>query len=160
MAKTDVALIRDENNLYDVEVDASTGDLQIVEGFQTSFQLSAFMERRAYRSEIAAPRLRRGWVGNLVGPFAEDGFEWGSKLWLLEQARNTAGTLNFAVDALRKALQWFIDESIVQTITVTGTSQNSEIILRAVMVSAESETETVLFNVLKETVSGAGPTRL
>lgn len=154
----DVALIQDENGDYDIEVDATTGDFVGVTGFQTALVISIFAERRADASEVSQPEKRRGWLGNLSGPFAAEGFEIGSKVWLLDQSRNTQGQLNKAIGYVKDALQWFIDEGIVQGIRVSGDMTGKGITLNADLFTAENRTESVLIDLLKETIRAPDPT--
>lgn len=51
----------------------------------------------------------RGWWGDQFAP----GKPIGSKLWLLERAKQTQETLNRAYDYLTDCLQWLIDEGVV-----------------------------------------------
>ena len=44
----------------------------------------------------------------------------GSKLWLLEQARNDGGALNRAIDYCRNALKYFTENGYAKTILVDG----------------------------------------
>jgi hypothetical protein len=59
----------------------------------------------------------------------EDGHKTGSKWWLLDQARNTQDTLNYAIDHAKKALQWLIDDKHCKDIQVSGSLTVSNIII-------------------------------
>lgn len=110
----DIAL-EQNNGIYDIAIDPNTGDFKLVDGFETALIMSLFCERRADQSEIETSELRRGWWGNETGP---DGFEIGSKLWLLDQARKTQETLNKSNDYGSECLQWFIDDGYLKSIDI------------------------------------------
>jgi len=103
------------------------GDLGKTKGFDTAIKMSLMCERRASSSEIATPQLQRGWMGNLSNDVT--GFEIGSKLWLLQQARANITTLNAAITYANESLQWMIEDGLCTNINVTGTLKNSDIIL-------------------------------
>lgn len=95
------------NDDYDFHLDAN-GDIETADQLDTALLMSLFCEQRAAASEMPAPQTRRGWLGNVATP----GIEIGSKLWLYEQARLTADTLNGIRDEALKAVQWLIDDGI------------------------------------------------
>lgn len=101
---------------YDISF--TNGDLAKVSGFDTALQMSFMCERRASESEIKEPRRRRGWWGNEANGF--DNFEYGSKLWLLEQARATQETLNNSETYVYNALEWLIEDGHLDLIRVNA----------------------------------------
>ena len=103
------------NQYYDLSF--TNGDFTKMAGLDTAVLISLTAERRALESEVKEPRKRRGWVGNLINGF--DAFEYGSKLWFLEQARATSENANKAITWTQNALQWFIDDGIADSIVVT-----------------------------------------
>jgi phage gp46-like protein len=113
----DIAVIQDNKGNFDIEIDPETGDFKLVDGFETALAMSLFCERRADESEVSVPELRRGWWGNEVGP---EGFEIGSKLWLLYQARKNQETLNKAEDYAREAVQWLVDQGHLKSVDVSA----------------------------------------
>ena len=148
----DIVFSQSPDGLYDLTIDPTTGDRAGTEGLQTAILLSTFCERRAEAAEVSQPELRRGWVGNLVGEHASAGFEYGSKLWLLEQSRLSQQTVNRAIDYLKSAYQWFIDDGMVQHIGVTGEKTGTTIAARITFVSPENVIETKLFDLVNKTV--------
>lgn len=114
----DLALTQDSNGGFDISIDPDTGDFQLVDGFETALTMSLFCERRADASEVLTAELRHGWWGNEVGP---EGFEIGSKLWLLYQSRRVQKTLNDATDFARKGTQWLVDDTELVSIDVSST---------------------------------------
>lgn len=109
----DADLIITDNGYYDIQLD-SVGDIKTQEFFTTAILYSLFGERRASPDEIVEPVLRRGWIGN-------SGYENGSKLWLLYQARLTTSTLNRIEDEAVKALQWLVDDGFAVSIDEVNT---------------------------------------
>lgn len=99
---------------YDISF--TNGEFTKMNGFDTSLQISFMNERRASESEIKPPQNRRGWWGNEINGF--DNFEYGSKLWLLHQARATSEALNNAKTYTQEALQWLIEDGHLDLIRV------------------------------------------
>lgn len=114
---TDINLKVTADGYHDITWDVN-GDYTKTAGFDTAIQMSFMCERRADESEVSQPQRRRGWWGNEINGF--DNFEYGSKLWLLEQARKTVETLNNSIKYSQDCTQWFIDEDKVDTINVTA----------------------------------------
>ena len=81
--------------------------------------MSLFTDKRADESEIPAPELRGGWIGNEQKQIAD--FEIGSKLWLSYQSRLTQDTLNDVIGYVQDSLSWMITSSIIKNILVDGT---------------------------------------
>lgn len=110
---TDAVLTVDPRyGFYDIAID-DNGDIETADFFDTAILYSLFGERRATPDEVVDARYRRGWIGNLSNA---DGFENGSKLWLLSQARLTANNLNRLRDEAKKALQWLVDDGLAVSV--------------------------------------------
>ena len=92
------------------------GDFATTNGFDTALAMSFWCERRADESEVLSIDMRRGWWGTTLN---NDGFEIGSKLWLLDQRRRNQSTLNAATDYAREALQWLVDDGHLVSIDVS-----------------------------------------
>lgn len=103
------------------------GDIETIEGFDTAIQMSFFCERRASESEIKIPQKRRGWCGNEASEIV--GFEIGSKLWLLSQARLDQVTLNKAIDFIQDANNWFVEDKYATKVAVSGEMLDSMTII-------------------------------
>ena len=121
---TDAALTVDTTTqLYDFSLDAN-GDIDTEDFFDTSLLYSLFGERRASADEMVDPNRRRGWIGNTGG------FESGSKIWLLSQARLTRDNLNRLQDEAAKSLQWLVDDGYAVSIDpVVATISNGKVLL-------------------------------
>ena len=148
MNEIDIAVSQDSLGNFDIDIDPDTGDFVLVSGFETALAMSLFCERRADASEVPTAELRRGWWGNLVGP---EGFEIGSKLWLLDQARKIQATLNSANDYAKKGIQWLIDDShLVSTdVDTQFTTDGATITIK--LNRSNSATETKSFELWERT---------
>ena len=102
MAFQDVELLH--TDYYDLVI-GDDGDFVKLDSFDTALQISLIgSDRRASATEEPIPQKRRGWIGNQYQPV-----EYGSKLWLLYQARLTNETVNRARTYCQQALQWLVD---------------------------------------------------
>ena len=110
----DVKLVQDDQGILDIPVDGN--DLEGTDGLLTAIIVSLFTDARGNSSVVADAYKRRGWVGNLLT--LNEGYELGSTLWLLEQARLNQNTAIAAEGYARKSLQWMIDDGIVDVIEV------------------------------------------
>jgi len=140
----DIALIQNEDSgIYDFTFE--NGDFKTVDSFDTSITVSLFADARATQSQVPRSELRRGWWGN---QFAKDFplSEVGSKLWLLNQARNTQDTLNNAIDFARNSLQWLVDNNHAESVNVTGAFTINGITLAIVIDRGSSIVETRYFD--------------
>lgn len=111
----DIKLASDINGVYDISFDES-GDFELDNSYETAIRMSLFLDARADESEVAQPELRRGWHGNYE--LYNVDHESGSKLWLLEQKRNTVKVRNDASGYIQQCLQWFINDNHAKTIEV------------------------------------------
>jgi phage gp46-like protein len=88
----------------------SGNDLLRDQSLQTAITLSLFSDAR----EIFDPDFveeARGW-------FADNTF--GSKLWLLNRSKTEDGILSRVEEAARAALQWMLDDGVVESIDVSA----------------------------------------
>lgn len=133
---------------YDISF--TNGDFTKLGGFDTALQISLMVERRASESEMKAPERRRGWCGNEANGF--DDFEYGSKLWLLEQARATQTTLNNAKTYTQDALQWLIDDGHLDLIRVdTEYNDNMALIINVEFVRRNNIVFSRSYNLWEQT---------
>jgi phage gp46-like protein len=115
----DVALIFDpETRTADAEL-GEDGDLLLDETPLTPMLISLGSDRRA-KADDALPQgrdalnvsasfvLRRGWAGDALDPY---GRRIGSRLWLLERAKQHELTELFVQDAAAEALRWVGEET-------------------------------------------------
>lgn len=116
METIDFQLLKNSNDIFDLVIE--NGEFKTINSFDTAIFMSLFCERRADESEQSVNFLRRGWWGNLLGLI--EGFEIGSKLWLLFQSRVTQDTANFATTYAKDGLQWLVEDGFLDDILVTS----------------------------------------
>lgn len=78
--------------------------------------LSLTCDRLAQPHEVARGEDRRGWWADA---FAEDGDQFGSRLWLLAREKQLPSTVQRCKAYIEEALQWMIDDGLVRAMTVT-----------------------------------------
>ena len=121
---TDVALKFDSAGYYDISLDES-GQLAVEDNYDTAILYSIYGEARANDSEMADTHRQRGWIGNESLPY-----ENGSTVWLYEQARITRTTLNAVRNEIFKAVDWFVEDGLAESIdepTVVLTNNRVEV---------------------------------
>jgi len=115
----------EQKGYYDLVI-SDDGSLADENSLDNAVNMSLFCDKRADESEVQVPELRRGWWGNTLN---DDGYEIGSKLWLLEQRRASGNTLNDARDYIYDCLQWMLDNGIIRDLKVQTSYQNRNTIL-------------------------------
>lgn len=82
----------------------------------TAILISLFSDREASSDDVIPDGTGdpRGWVGDV-----DQDYKIGSRLWLLERAKQTQETLRLANDYIAEALQWLIDDSVVARFDIT-----------------------------------------
>lgn len=92
------------------------GDLVAGNELSTLVLISLFTDRRANADDKLPDGIDpRGWWSD-----AMDGSKIGSRLWLLERARNLPETLRLAKDYATEALQWLVKDGIAKKVLVTA----------------------------------------
>lgn len=147
MIPIDVLVEKDERGLFDLAI-GSNGDFNTTAGFETALAMSLGEERRADSSEVVRPELRRGWWGNELN---DDGFEIGSKLWLLEQARLNQNTANAAVDHAKKGLQWLVEDGHLKDVQASSLFTKNGIELSIKLLRSNSPAESVSYQLWSNT---------
>jgi len=86
-------------------------DLLTGSDLATAMLISVFTDAMAAPDDVIPDGTgdARGWWGDQFDPE----HPIGSKLWLLDRAKQTQETLNRAYDYLAEALQWLIDDGVV-----------------------------------------------
>lgn len=102
----------------DLAVEAN--DLLGDESLETAVLISLFTNRRAEAGDVLPDGQtdRRGWWGDAV-PDVE-GDQIGSRLWLLDRAKQTPDVLARAEEYARESLQWLIDDKVASGVDVTA----------------------------------------
>lgn len=92
------------------------GDLVLDDGLETALILSIFTDRRALDDDpLPDPNGdKRGWWGDTYSPINAD--KVGSRLWLLERERDLKDVPLRAEQYLREAVQWLLDDGVVERI--------------------------------------------
>ena len=121
MALKDLKLEKNTNGIYDISF--TNGDFTLDDGLETSFIMTCYCQKRD--DEIEDPRSRGGWAGNQLNT---DGFEQGSLVWTLFQARADEDSINLAQNYLEDAFQWYLDEGLAKELNVDISLDNEEII--------------------------------
>ena len=120
----DVLIKPDATGIYDLVIDGA--DFASAEGFETAIATSLFTDARAPAVQVQEAQDRRGWVGNIL--YLDNGREIGGLLWILDQARITEDTLNFAKSFAMACLQWMTDDSVARSVQVIVEKANTRTI--------------------------------
>ena len=83
---------------------------------ETAILISLFSDREASSDDVIPDGTGdpRGWIGDV-----DQDYKIGSRLWLLERAKQTQETLRLASEYIAEALQWLIDDSVVARFDIT-----------------------------------------
>lgn len=75
---------------------------------ETAILISIFSDRMAQPGDVIPDGTNdpRGW-------WADDDVPIGSRMWLLQRAKQTGTTLQLAYDYLAEALKWMVDDGVV-----------------------------------------------
>ena len=141
----DIKLIDSGLGYVDIEINEE-GDISTTDGLDTTIVMSIFCERRADIDEVLKPSRRRGWWGNELAVIP--GFEQGSKLWLLDQARLSIENVNAARDFVAAGLEWMIDDGVIDDVTVTTNRDNAELNIFVEIKQGSNVTEFRFFDAL------------
>lgn len=136
--------------LYDLSI--TNGELDLIDNFDTSLQMSVYAERRADASEILPAYQRRGWWGNETSNLLD--FQIGSKIWVLSQARLDQTVLNKIVNYAQEALQWLIDGGYLSKVEVSAAQINEKSIRLAIQLfRSPDQIESRFFDLWDNTIS-------
>ena len=113
------------NNFYEIQVE--NGDIQSVDGLESTIVVSLFTDARAPENIVSDAIRRRGWVGNILN---ENLQEIGSLLWLLDQSRLTTLDINEARIHALNSLQILIDRNIVNGISVEVSKTEIDVLIK------------------------------
>jgi phage gp46-like protein len=94
------------------DLTVSCGDLLRGNDLSTAISISLFSDRRA-RPDDVTPTDPRGWWADAL-----DGQQIGSRLWLLDRARDLPATYKRAEDYAKEALAWLISNGIAKKINI------------------------------------------
>jgi phage gp46-like protein len=98
------------------DIGVKCGDLATGNELSTAVMLSLFTDRRANEDDALPDGTDpRGWWAD-----AMDGQRIGSRLWLLESARNLPETLRLAAEYAEEALQWLVEDGIAKSVQASA----------------------------------------
>jgi phage gp46-like protein len=121
---TDIALVLNPA-LQGFDVAMSNGDLLQDDGIYTSVILSLLLDAPAQPGDVLPdPKStdRRGWWGDAYLPQINGKPDhYGSRLWLLRRCAAVPKTASRAKQYATEALNWMIEDGIVQSIIITCT---------------------------------------
>jgi len=109
----DIALTQNNEGQFDIVLDGP--DLKSEQGLRTAVLISLFTDARA-RDDDELPSNdgdRRGHWADTYSTSSQ-----GSRLWLLERAKENQATLDNAKTYAAEALQWLVEDSVAQTVNV------------------------------------------
>lgn len=110
----DIAIVQDNNGRFDIALDGP--DLKSDKGLRTAVLISLFTDSRA-RDDDELPGNDGDRRGHWADTYSTN--SQGSRLWLLERAKENQDTLDNAKDYAAEALEWLIEDGIAQTVKVT-----------------------------------------
>lgn len=146
----DIQLRPDDTGIYDIAI--VNGDFKPDDGLETSLIVSLLSDARADESQVPQPESRRGWIGDLTATVP--GYQYGSLLWLLEQARLTQETLAQTENNARAALNWMIEDGLAQSIDAIASRQDGTLILDITVISPDGSVVRKAFDLWTRTLEG------
>ncbi len=117
---------------------AVTGyDLHRDPGFETAVVLSLFSDARAGRGDVLPGtfEVKGGWWGSALL-----GYEFGSKLWLLQRSILNNTTMRLYEQYSKDALKWMVDDQIAEEITAVATRTGNNRVDLAMTVKRQNNT--------------------
>lgn len=87
------------------------GDLVSGDDLETAIYISLFTDRRAHSDDQLDSNDQRGWWG-------DGGYLIGSRLWLLYRQKLTDLIAKRAVEYVKEALKWLIDDGVVGSLSI------------------------------------------
>jgi len=106
-----------ENNIFDLKI--KNGDLEADNGLETAVIISIFTDQRVTLEELPQGETsRRGWWGDLFPDV--DGDQIGSKLWLLDTAKQLTQNLPRYERAIKNSLAWLVEDGVASDISVVA----------------------------------------
>jgi phage gp46-like protein len=115
---TDLSLQWDDE-LYAADFALKDGALVTDDGLRTAVIISLFTDKRAALDDVLPQPSsdRRGWWGDML---SAQGWEIGSRLWLLAREKQLPAVLVRAEAYAREALQWMVDDGVAVAISVSA----------------------------------------
>lgn len=117
---------------YEADLSSLGYDLETDDSLQTAAIVSLFTDREADSDDElpAGETDRRGWWADATLDDAAEGSKIGSKLWLIRREKRTEPVRQRAEQYCREALQWLVDDGLVDTVGVLAEWQESMLAIR------------------------------
>lgn len=106
------------NGAGDLSIDGH--DFEVDESLTTAVILSLFTDRAVAEDELEEGMQNQGWWGD---SYSDE--PWGSKLWLLRRKKSTDDVASDAEDYAYEALDWLMNEGLVDSIIVNASRESS-----------------------------------
>ncbi|MGB0683413.1 MAG: phage GP46 family protein [Magnetovibrionaceae bacterium] len=149
------------SDLMTADLSLTGGDLASDFGLESSVINSLFTDARARPDDelpAGAGDDRRGWWGNALVPTMGgevlDGFELGSRLWLLDREKHTEETRRKAEMYASEALAWIIERGIAQAITVEAEWAQTGVLALTVTITRPERPEVFRYDNLWRAMEG------
>lgn len=126
----DLLITPNAEGLYDLSLDGS--DLAGVDGLETAIDVTLFTDARADAASVLDPALRRGWIGDVFTAGIRRSL--GSTQWIYEQSRLTQEIVNRVENDLQRAFQWFIEDGLATSVTVTASRSSARGIVATIRI--------------------------
>ena len=110
------------------------GDLSVDAGLDTALIISLFTDRRANADDILPDQNSdlRGWWGDSYAD--NEGDLIGSRLWELARERDLSSVYLRAKDYIQEALQWLIDDGVVDQFDVAVSRLRKGVLLYVITI--------------------------
>lgn len=118
----DIKFVEGLNSLEPADIEVFEAQLILDNGLENYVLISLQTDARADDQDIlpAGIKTKKGWWGNQILDT-----NIGSKLWLLQRAKLDANLLIRAKQYCQEALQWMIDENVVDELIINVTKDTS-----------------------------------
>lgn len=150
---TDIILKIPEGKI-EFDISVSNADLMTGDGLMTAVFISLFTWARAKPDdELAEASPKFGWWGDQL---AEDKNQHlGSRLWLLQRKKLTQETINLAVDYIKEALAWMVQDGVVGNIDVIAEKNGLyELDIKIILYRNGAQMAEMRFSKLWQTIAG------
>lgn len=121
---TTIGFTEVKNKPYPFDIDFSND----VDQLKSAIYISLFCNKREISPEFANKNIpQNGWFGNLIMFNGQD-FQIGSYLWTLKQSVLDQDTINLVLSYTEEALEWLIDDGILEDLEVNFVDVNGNIL--------------------------------
>lgn len=120
----DFYMEQDNDGLFDMVIDPITHQFKSVSGLETAIDVQLFIDQRVTKDEVADPRKRKGFIGDMIT--REESYQMGSLLFLKNQARNTQLDNNETAAYAKDALDYLVVIGASKEVTSRVVGKNIE----------------------------------